>query len=151
MRRTGPLLRRALFVLALPALLVAIWWVVSDGSASVYSPPLSTILDSFQRVWTGRRLADDVLPSLLRLAGGYAGAAVAGVALGVLIGSYRRVRAAAEPVLEFLRAVPPPVLVPVIMLFAGIGDTHEDRGDRRRMRLAHPAQHRGGQSVPSTP
>jgi len=28
-----------------------------------------------------------------------------------------------EPVLEFLRAVPPPVLVPVIMLFAGIGDT----------------------------
>jgi ABC-type nitrate/sulfonate/bicarbonate transport system permease component len=33
------------------------------------------------------------------------------------------VRAFCEPVLEFLRAVPPPVLVPVIMLFAGIGDT----------------------------
>jgi ABC-type nitrate/sulfonate/bicarbonate transport system permease component len=64
-----------------------------------------------------------VLPSVLRLAGGYALAAVVGVALGTVIGSYRRVRAACEPVLEFLRAVPPPVLVPVIMLFAGIGDT----------------------------
>lgn len=46
-----------------------------------------------------------------------------GVALGTVIGSYRKVRAVCEPVLEFLRAVPPPVLVPVIMLFAGIGDT----------------------------
>ena len=45
------------------------------------------------------------------------------MALGTVIGSYRRVRAVCEPVLEFLRAVPPPVLIPVIMLFAGIGDT----------------------------
>ncbi|MFE2483047.1 ABC transporter permease [Streptomyces mirabilis] len=40
------------------------------------------------------------------------------------LGPWARVRrAVCEPVLEFLRAVPPPVLVPVIMLFAGIGDT----------------------------
>jgi ABC-type nitrate/sulfonate/bicarbonate transport system permease component len=115
--------RQLLFVLALPAVLVAAWWFASDGSTSVYYPPLRTILDAFGRVWTGERLADDVLPSMLRLAAGYATAAVLGVTLGVLIGSYRRVRAATEPVLEFLRAVPPPVLVPVIMLFAGIGDT----------------------------
>ena len=36
-----------------------------------------------------------------------------------------------EPVLEFLRAIPPPVLVPVLILFAGIGDTHEGAGHRR--------------------
>lgn len=117
------LLRRTVFVLALPALLLALWWVLSDGSTNVYSPPLRTIAGSFGRVWTGRRLADDVVPSLLRLAAGYGAAALLGVALGLLIGSYRRVRAATEPVLELLRAVPPPVLVPVIMLFAGIGDT----------------------------
>jgi ABC-type nitrate/sulfonate/bicarbonate transport system permease component len=60
---------------------------------------------------------------MLRLSAGYAVAAVVGIALGTVIGSYRRVRSVCEPVLEFLRAVPPPVLVPVIMLFAGIGDT----------------------------
>jgi ABC-type nitrate/sulfonate/bicarbonate transport system permease component len=97
--------------------------VASAGSTDVYWPPLRTILTAFPDVWTADRLRGDVLPSVWRLAAGYALAAVAGVALGTLIGSHRRVRAVCEPVLEFLRAVPPPVLVPVIMLFAGIGDT----------------------------
>jgi ABC-type nitrate/sulfonate/bicarbonate transport system permease component len=117
------LLLRLLFVVALPALLVALWWLASDGSTNVYWPPLRTILKTFPDVWTGARLRGDVLPSVLRLTAGYAAAAVVGVALGTVIGSYRQVRAFCEPVLEFLRAVPPPVLVPVIMLFAGIGDT----------------------------
>lgn len=118
----GPLLR-ALFVVALPLLLVVLWWFTSDGSTDVYWPPLRTILRTFPDVWTRARLRADLVPSLLRLLAGYASAAVVGVALGTVIGSYRKVRAVCEPVLEFLRAVPPPVLVPVIMLFAGIGDT----------------------------
>ncbi|MBQ0852171.1 ABC transporter permease [Streptomyces sp. BH-SS-21] len=116
-------LLRLVLVVALPTLLVVAWWYASDGSTDVYWPPLRTILSTFPDVWTGERLREDVLPSVLRLSAGYACAAVAGVALGTVIGSYRRVRAVCEPVLEFLRAVPPPVLVPVIMLFAGIGDT----------------------------
>ncbi|EDY55816.1 MULTISPECIES: ABC transporter permease [Streptomyces] len=117
------LLRRLVLVLALPALLVVVWWLASDGSTDVFWPPLRTILRTFPDVWTADRLRDDVLPSIWRLVAGYALAAVVGVAAGTVIGSYRRVRAVCEPVLEFLRAVPPPVLIPVIMLFAGIGDT----------------------------
>jgi ABC-type nitrate/sulfonate/bicarbonate transport system permease component len=116
-------LLRLLFVVALPLVLVTVWWLASDDSTDVYWPPLRTILTTFPDVWTGERLRVDVVPSLLRLLAGYTAAAVVGVALGTVIGSYRRVRAVCEPVLEFLRAVPPPVLVPVITLFAGIGDT----------------------------
>ncbi|MFG3322302.1 ABC transporter permease [Streptomyces sp. NPDC048171] len=116
-------LSRVVLALALPLVLVGVWWVSSAGSQDVYWPPLRTILESFPEVWTGERWRGDVLPSVLRLSAGYALAAVAGVAVGTLVGSHRRVRAVCEPVLEFLRAVPPPVLVPVIMLFAGIGDT----------------------------
>ncbi|MER5219556.1 ABC transporter permease [Streptomyces flaveus] len=114
---------RVFFVLALPLLLVIAWWFASAGSTDVYWPSLRTILTTFPDVWTGEQLRVDVLPSLLRLLAGYAAAAVVGVVLGTVIGSYRRVRAVCEPVLEFLRAVPPPVLVPVIILFAGIDDT----------------------------
>ncbi|MFC8660652.1 ABC transporter permease [Streptomyces sp. NPDC057199] len=117
------LLLRLCVTVALPALLVALWWVASDDNTDIYWPSLRTILTTFPDVWTGERWREDVLPSVLRLSAGYTSAAVAGVALGTVIGSYRRVRAVCEPVLEFLRAVPPPVLVPVIMLFAGIGDT----------------------------
>ncbi|MFI6654007.1 ABC transporter permease [Streptomyces sp. NPDC050523] len=119
----GRVLLRVLLAVALPAVLIAVWWAASSGSVNPYWPPLRTILKTFPDVWTGERLRTDVLPSLLRLLAGYATAAVAGVALGTVVGSYRRVRAFCEPVLEFLRAIPPPVLVPVIMLFAGIGDS----------------------------
>ena len=45
-----------------------------------------------------------------------------GVVLGVLIGSFRWLRSLTEPVLEFFRAIPPPVLVPLLMLLIGIND-----------------------------
>ncbi|WP_250008581.1 ABC transporter permease [Actinoplanes sp. M2I2] len=115
-------MRRAAYVLGLPVVLLAAWFVLSAGSENFYAPPLRQILESFGETWTLDRLGADVVPSLLRLLAGYALAAVLGVAAGVVIGLNRRVRATVEPVLEFFRAIPPPVLVPVIMLFAGIGD-----------------------------
>jgi ABC-type nitrate/sulfonate/bicarbonate transport system permease component len=116
-------LSRAGLALALPLALVAGWWLASAGSTNFYFPPLRDILGSFDNTWSGQQLRTEVLPSLLRLALGYAIALIGGVAVGVLIGSFRRIRATLEPVLEFFRAIPPPVLIPVIMLFAGIGDT----------------------------
>jgi len=116
-------LRRTGLALGLPAVLLALWWVTSAGSTDFYFPPLSEILDSLVEEWFGPRLAADVLPSLWRLTAGYLVAAVAGITLGVLIGTYRRLRDLLEPVLEFFRAIPPPVVVPILMLVFGIQDT----------------------------
>ena len=116
-------LRRIVFVLALPTLLFTLWWVLSADSENFYFPPLSKIVDALVEEWLGPRLLDDVVPSLGRLLIGFALAAVAAVTLGVLIGTYRRLRAVLEPVLEFFRAIPPPVLVPVFLLIFGIDDT----------------------------
>jgi len=116
------LVRRAAFALGLPVVLVVTWWLASADSIDFYRPPLSTILTAFADTWTWDRIRADVLPSLGRLTVGYALALVVGVGLGVLIGSFRGVRAFLEPLLEFLRAIPPPVLVPVFILIAGLGD-----------------------------
>jgi ABC-type nitrate/sulfonate/bicarbonate transport system permease component len=115
--------RRALLAAGLPVALLALWWLASADSQSFYLPPLRQILETFASVWFGARLVDDVLPSLLRLLAGFALATGLGVALGVVVGSSSRLRAACEPVLEFLRAIPPPVLVPIFILVAGIGTT----------------------------
>nr|WP_232822643.1 ABC transporter permease subunit [Glycomyces dulcitolivorans] len=115
-------IRKALLAIGLPAVLFAAWWLASAGSTSFYFPPLSAIIAEFGETWTAERWRDDVLPSVARLGAGYALSCIAGIALGVLIGRTRWLFRLTEPVLEFARAVPPPVLVPVIMLFAGIGD-----------------------------
>jgi ABC-type nitrate/sulfonate/bicarbonate transport system permease component len=115
-------LRRLAATATLPALLVATWWWTSDASTNFYLPPLRQILTAFAEVWIGDRIATDVLPSLVRLAAGYLLAAVVAISAGVAIGRSQLVRRIAEPGLEFLRAIPPPVLVPILILFTGIGD-----------------------------
>jgi ABC-type nitrate/sulfonate/bicarbonate transport system permease component len=116
-------LRRIGFALGLPIILFTLWWVTSADSTNFYFPPLTRIFDSLVAEWFGPRLAADVLPSLLRLAAGYLLAAVVAITLGVLIGTYKRLRDLLEPVLEFFRAIPPPVVVPILMLIFGIQDT----------------------------
>ena len=116
------MIKRIALSVALPVVLVAVWWFASAGSTEFYFPPLKRILEVFPETWFGPRMVDDVLPSLARLGIGYAAALVAGIGLGMLIGANRTLRAVVEPLLEFLRAVPPPVLVPILMLMAGIGD-----------------------------
>lgn len=116
-------LRQVTVALALPLILFAAWWAASANSTDFYFPPLSEIVRSLVDEWFGSRLRDDVLPSLIRLSLGYGLALVFAVTLGVLIGSYRTLRGLFEPVLEFFRAIPPPVLVPILMLIFGIDDT----------------------------
>lgn len=46
-------LRRALVVLGLPAVLFAVWWFTTADSTDFYVPPLSAILEAFGKTWTG--------------------------------------------------------------------------------------------------
>jgi ABC-type nitrate/sulfonate/bicarbonate transport system permease component len=120
--RLRGVLRSTALAIGLPAVLLAVWWVTTDDSSSFFFPPLREILGKFDDTWFHGRITADVLPSLARLGAGYALAVCVGVALGVLAGSSRGFRALIEPPLEFLRAIPPPVMVPVLILFAGVGD-----------------------------
>jgi ABC-type nitrate/sulfonate/bicarbonate transport system permease component len=114
--------RKAAVALGLPLVLFAAWWIATAGSESIFFPPLSKILRSFVDVWISPRIWHDVLPSMGRFFAGYFSAVALGLLLGIPIGASRRTREVLEPVLEFLRAIPPPVLVPIFMLFVGIGD-----------------------------
>jgi ABC-type nitrate/sulfonate/bicarbonate transport system permease component len=120
-RRFG-VARKIITAVGLPVVLIALWLFASAGSQSFFWPPLTTIIGVFPETWLEGRILDDVLPSLARLGVGYFLALVLGVALGVVVGVFPAIRRQLEPVLEFFRALPPPALVPIIMLFAGIGD-----------------------------
>ena len=122
-RQGRPIARMIVMAAALPVILITAWWFLSLGSKSPFFPSLATIVSVFPETWGEGRLVTDLLPSVLRLVAGYLLALVVGISLGMLIGSNRRLRLLAEPPLEFFRAIPAPVMVPVLMLFFGIFDT----------------------------
>ncbi len=112
------------FVVGLPALLVLAWALATQDSTNLYFPPPSRVLDAFVTTWLSPdTLKDDVLPSLSRFAIGVLLSIVIGIVAGTAIGATPWLRALLEPMLEFFRAIPPVVLVPVLMLVLGIDDS----------------------------
>jgi len=107
----------------LPVVVLLLWWFASAGSQSLYFPSLRTILETFARDWFSDHALTDLRPSLQNLVLGFLLAAVAGVAGGLLLGSSRAVAAAAEPLVHFFRALPPPVLLPLGLVLLGAGST----------------------------
>jgi len=115
--------RRALLVtveIATPLAVLAIIWIWTAGAESYYFPPLADVLSAFGDTWVFERFTSDVVPSVSRLAAGYALAVVLGMSLGVVLGQQRTLRRMATPVIEFLRAIPPPALVPFAILVFGV-------------------------------
>lgn len=115
-------LGRGVLQLVLPIGLVSLWWWTSADSTSFFYPPLSRIVESLQDDWIFERVASDVLPSLARFTAGYLIAAAAGIALGTLMGLAPRLRGASQPVTEFLRSIPPPLMLPFALAVIGIGN-----------------------------
>ena len=104
-------------------LLVGLWAAGSAGSTSLYFPSLSTILQTLQQDWMGPGFIDHLVPSVLKFLAGFLLAGALGIGLGLVIGMFPLLRAATEPVIQFLRSLPPPVLLPIGLLVFGIGPT----------------------------
>lgn len=114
---------RLLLQVVMPIGLVWIWWVTSADSTSYFYPPLSRVVDKLRDDWVFDRVFSDLVPSLTRFTVGYLVAVVAGIALGTALGLMPRLRRAAQPVTEFLRALPPPLFLPFVIVTFGIGNT----------------------------
>ena len=106
-----------------PILALVAWGLWSAASDKYYYPPLTEIASTFADTWLFERVGSDVVPSLVRMGLGFAVAVVVGVALGLLLGLSSRARRAAAPIVEFLRAIPPPALLPFAILVIGVGDS----------------------------
>jgi ABC-type nitrate/sulfonate/bicarbonate transport system permease component len=105
----------------LPVALLVVWWCSSRDSASPFFPPLRDILESFRLDWLSSTGAHHLLPSLTVLVAGYGVAVIVGVAVGAALGLNRTAERAARPLLELMRAVPSVALLPVFIVFIGIG------------------------------
>jgi ABC-type nitrate/sulfonate/bicarbonate transport system permease component len=106
-----------------PIVLLAILAVWSAASATFYFPSLAVILQTFADTWVFERVGTDVVPSLVRMFVGWAIAVVIAVSLGVLLGLWRPAARALTPIMDFLRSIPPPALIPFAIVAIGVGSS----------------------------
>jgi ABC-type nitrate/sulfonate/bicarbonate transport system permease component len=69
----------------------------------------------------GYLLPNHILHSLIRVALGFAVAALLGIPLGLLIGWSARIRRMVTPIIEMIRPIPPLAWIPIAILWFGIG------------------------------
>ena len=85
-------------------------------------PRLSRILGVFWDLVASGQIPLQIMVSMKRAAAGYLLAAAVFIPLGVLMGLSRRIYRALEVIVEMLRPVPPPVMIPFALLIFGLED-----------------------------
>jgi ABC-type nitrate/sulfonate/bicarbonate transport system permease component len=105
--------------------LVAAWQLAATATDSPFFPAFT---ETAVRLWDNwltepRTLGGQLVPSLVRLMTGWLLAIAVGVSVGTLIGTVASLREYVDPIVQFLRAIPPPALIPLFIVLLGIGDT----------------------------
>lgn len=107
-----------------PLALLVIWQVVS-GTGLVPPrklPALNVVWQAALEVAANGQLGDGLVVSLRRMLVGFVIGALAGAALGVLAGLQRWGDAVVDPVLQMVRNVPLFGIIPLLILWFGIGE-----------------------------
>jgi sulfonate transport system permease protein len=107
--------------------LALIWWAASaSGLVNAFLlPSPAKVAAAFADLSASGELLKHTVASLRRVAIGYALAVLLAVPLAVAFSVSGALKAFIEPLLEFLRQIPPLALMPLLMLWLGIGETQK--------------------------
>lgn len=111
--------------LVIPFLILAAWWTGSElGLLNTYLlPHPSRVLATALAMAQSGVLFQHLYASFMRVIAGFCLAFGVAFPMAVWLALYRRANYYLEPVLEFLRHVPPLALIPILILWFGIGET----------------------------
>jgi ABC-type nitrate/sulfonate/bicarbonate transport system permease component len=113
----------AMFCLSFGAL-VGIWQIASTWFVSPYLiPPPGVVLQTAIPMLTTAEIPRHTAASLSRVAVGFALGSALGIVLGVLMGRIRWVHDLLDPVIEFFRFLSPTAMIPIAVIWFGIGET----------------------------
>jgi NitT/TauT family transport system permease protein len=113
-------------------LVVAVWWLVTLGAAAenrlvspIILPSPAEVVASFPSLLKERNLLQSIAATLRRVLFGFGLAALVGVPLGIVAGSWRVVEAAGAPLALFGRNLPVAALIPLTILWFGIDESQK--------------------------
>jgi NitT/TauT family transport system permease protein len=115
---------RAAYGLAFFVLFVALWaWATFGGyvSKTFLANPLTMLQEGWELL-TKHGFLFDIGMTIWRVVGGFVLATIIAVPLGVLMGAYKPIEAFLEPFVSFARYLPASAFIPLLILWAGIGE-----------------------------
>ena len=105
-------------------LFFAAWAYVTLGghvSKTFLADPLTMIEEGYTLL-TRHGFLGDIGITIWRVVGGFVLAALLAVPLGILMGAYKPIEAFLEPFVSFARYLPASAFIPLLILWAGIGE-----------------------------
>lgn len=105
---------------------VALWFVAAENrwTTPIFLPPPADVWQQFTRTlldgFRGYNLLQHVGVSVYRLLMGFALGCLVGVPIGFAMGLSRVMRGLFDPIVEFMRPIPPLALIPLMIIWAGI-------------------------------
>src|SRR6476646_4699736 len=119
--------QRAAFGFAFFVLFVALWaWATFGGhvSKTFLANPLTMLQEGFELL-TKHGFLYDIGMTIWRVVGGFTLAAIVAVPVGILMGTYKPIEAFFEPFVSFARYLPASAFIPLLILWAGIGEAQK--------------------------
>jgi len=119
--------RKVALGVAFFVLFVAAWSAATFSglvSRTFLADPLTMLAEGWA-LFAKHGFALDVGITVWRVLGGFVLAALAGVPLGIAMGAFKPVEAFFEPFVSFARYLPASAFIPLLILWAGIGETQK--------------------------
>ena len=108
------------------------WWLATLGDSAesrlispIILPSPAEVIRSFPSLLNDRALLQSIAATLKRVLIGFGLAALVGVPLGIIAGSWRVIEAAGHPISLFGRNLPVAALIPLTILWFGIDETQK--------------------------
>jgi NitT/TauT family transport system permease protein len=103
---------------------IAAWWIVSVSGLlhRAYFPDPLSVFRAAITMFGQQGFALDVATSAARIGFAFIVSAVLAVPLGLLMSSFKIFEGLFEPLVDFIRYVPVPSLLPIFVLLSGIGE-----------------------------
>jgi NitT/TauT family transport system permease protein len=106
-------------------IVLVVWSILSYGKFidPFFLPAPSTIVRTIYELFTHYNLLSDIWASVYRVTIAFFLSAVIAIPLGVLMSAFKPIAALSEPPIDFIRYLPVPALVPLTILWVGIGES----------------------------
>lgn len=124
-RKRLPYLHSLFLSLLSVAIVILIWFLLNFGFGieEITLPKPTSVAIGIVNLFINGEIIKDILISLARIMVGFSLAVIIGIPTGILCGTYKSTQTLLETNFNFLRFIPAASMIPLLILWFGVGET----------------------------